>query len=157
MAARGNDGYFDSVECPYSETLKNYLKRLIEVRGVIEDAKKLFDVPEGSKFDVVQDEIEATIEQMRALEDRIIVEKLTLDPSERIALIKAKTALLEKWINQRSQIFTMKEMAIFQSTVIAFMDEVLTKDQVALFRKRLAGLRSVGNVMDVVDVVEVIS
>jgi hypothetical protein len=146
MAAAGVEDYLDTVECPYSSGLRDILRKVLNGaagEGAARAARVvIFDVVEGDKFDVLLREVETTIEEMKSIEAGMDGKAETGD---RIALIKAKTSLLEKWATLKERVLTLKEMSQFQIAVIGAMDEILDVDQRSQFRARLRNLESVGD------------
>jgi hypothetical protein len=155
MTSEGKLEYLNSPECPYSDVLKQHLRLMFKGYGVSESGTgsggggggvtepvRIFNVDENDKYDVVLSEIEATIEELKGVEQRIVDKGGAIDQGDQIQLIKAKTSLLEKWISQKERVYSLKEIIEFQSIVVTFMTDILDKDQVALFRKRLSSLRS---------------
>lgn len=149
VAAKGVENYFDTSECPYNDGLRSLLRRMLDERplDVEEMAEKvvIFDVPDGDKFDVLLREVESTIEEMKSIERKVG----DAETSDRIALVKAKTTLLEKWATLKERVLTLKEMSQFQMAIIGVLDEVLDVDQRAQFRDRLRGFKSVGGMLQV--------
>lgn len=151
VAAKGVPDYLVTGECPYSEGLRSMLARMLNVGpaggvGEIEERLRVFDVVDADKFDVMLREIETTIEEMKSIEGKMGSDA---DTSDRIALVKAKTSLLEKWATLKERVLTLKEMSQFQSAVISVMDDVLDVDQRAKFRDRLRGFKSVTGMLAV--------
>lgn len=96
-------------------------------------------VKDLDRFDVLLNEVEVTIGEMRDLEREM---RGTDDPSDRIAVIRAKTVLLEKWANLKSSVWSMREMAEFQQAVLEVLDKVMTVDQRGEFMSRIKQLKN---------------
>lgn len=92
------------------------------------------------EYEVILADIEATMVELDKLMD------MTLEPSDRIQFVKAKTALLERWSAQKEKIWNIRSMAEFQQTVVKFMEDVLA-DHVDLrteFIRRMKALKTIG-------------
>lgn len=159
LAADGVENYLRSDECPYSPGLRILLGRMLNGVGgggggsaAVEEVVRIFDVPDGDKYDVVLREVEATIEEMKAIERQLGIggggggEGGGGDTGDRIQLVKAKTSLLEKWATLKERVLTLKEMSQFQLVIIGAMDDILTVDERAEFRDRLRNFASVGSI-----------
>jgi hypothetical protein len=144
LAAQANRGFFDSPECPYSDELKGFLKKIVAETRFDDRKEKKKDTDKeelaenADKFDRMLREVETTIADMADLEDKME----EADTGDRIQFVKAKTSLIEKWINIKERIYSVREIAEFQSTIIEVMDMVLSKDQRHQFIERLRTLRT---------------
>lgn len=128
-------GYLDSDECPYSDTVKAFFKKKI---GLVDgEVENLFAISEGeTDLDKIEEQIRAVIND---LED--FGRKLTIaDSTDKMGYFRTKTALIEKLLNMRERVFNIKEINDFKTTVLAFMNEVLSKDQITDFMRRLDGV-----------------
>ena len=150
IGAKANKNYFKSKDCPYSPELIGFLKSMVQMDqilgigvGVAGEAEAIFAVPEGDKFDVILREVEITIQQMKDLEQLTLHGDSTMDSGDKIQLLKAKTAMLEKWSVIKEKIYSSKEVAEFQSIIVSVMDELLTKDQRLEMVNKLRSLRSI--------------
>lgn len=132
--------YLDSPDCPYSDTVKAFFRRKIGV--VSEGSIDLFVLEEGeTDLDKLEEQIMAVIND---LED--FGRKLTVaDSTDKMGYFRTKTALIEKLVNMRERVFTIKEINDFKSTILSFMDEVLTKDQITDFMRRIDGIMGTKN------------
>lgn len=149
--------YLNDPTCPYGGALKAHLLRIlgggvggVAVGGVgdidLDAVENLFDVKqaagEGDKFTIMLQEVELTISQVAEIE-RLLKSSGAADASDFVSLMKTKTSLMEKWVNLKGNIFTLKEMSEFQAVVLGIVDELLDVDGRAELKKRLRGLRSV--------------
>lgn len=140
LAAEGEGKkWLDSIECPYSDTEKQYLIKLLDFEPRIADVESDFD---GDKYDNILQEVERTIRAMQSLENDMV----GAETGERVQVLKAKTALLEKWVNLKERIFNLKEVSEFQSVILTVLEEVCDVDQRNLVMERLAHLSSVEDV-----------
>jgi|GEM_PF-6931204 len=130
--------YLEAPECPYTAKEKEYLRKLLFQEAKIEASTDWIDEA-GDRFDVMLREVEKTISEMKALENDLV----GAETSDRVAVLKAKTALLEKWTSLKERIYTLKEVSEFQSVILETLDNVCNKDQRNEFMKRLQHLRSV--------------
>jgi hypothetical protein len=92
-------------------------------------------------------EIESTIVEMSNIEDDLTGG----DASDRIQFVKAKTILIQKWVEIKEKIYNVREIADFQSIVIKMLDEVLSKDARQLFIDKLRTLRTTSRAADAMD------
>lgn len=135
----------DDPKCPYSDTMKDLLKRLVKAGGAggaggVVEKTKLFGLVESegtnkdeADFGIVLGELEATIEEFKALEK-------TLDdasPADSIAYYRARFQLVERWTSIKERLFNMRAMARFQSAIMEVMGEFLDKDQILDLKNRL--------------------
>lgn len=131
--------YLDSPECTYSDTVKDFFRKKIVVGGGsnLDHNIDLFAKEEGeTDLDKLKDQIIAVIND---LED--FGRKLTIaDSTDKMGYFRTKTALIEKLVNMQERIFNVKEINDFRNTLLGFMNEVLTKDQVTDLMKRLDGI-----------------
>lgn len=164
LAAAAEDdveSWLGGAGCPYSEEAKKLLRKMLgsgsgsgsggggsgeggsgnrggdgaEIENVFGGLKDI------DKFDVLLGEVEATISEMRELERAMRGED---DPAARVAVLKAKTTLLEKWTSLKSSVFSMREMAEFQGIILEVLDKVLSVDQRGEVMSMLRNLKSVG-------------
>jgi hypothetical protein len=92
-------------------------------------------------------EIELTIEEMSDIEGSLS----DAETSDRVQFVKAKTALIEKWVNVKEKLFSLKEISEFQSIIIRIMDDVLTLDQRQTFIDLLRTLRTTAKAAKVLE------
>lgn len=128
-------GYLDSPECPYSDQIKAFFRKKIDVSAA--KGGEIVDLFEGEdQLGLLEDQIKALINDLESYGKKLEAS----DSTEKMAYFRTKTALIEKLVNMRERVFTIKEINDFRSTVIAFMNESLTKDQITAFMKRLDGV-----------------
>jgi hypothetical protein len=58
------------------------------------------------------------------------------DASERLQFFKTKAGLLDKLISMQERTYNLREMAVFQSTVMGFLEDLCTKDQIKQLMER---------------------
>ena len=139
VAARGAKGYLEDSACPYSEEMKSFLKLMLG--GAKRERVKVEteELDEGAdKYDKMIAEIQSTIDEMASIEEDLEGG----DTADRIQFVKAKTILVEKWVNIKERIYNVREIAEFQSILIRTLDAVLTKDQRFAFIEALRALRT---------------
>jgi hypothetical protein len=146
ISAKGSRTYFNSPECPYSDRLRGYLQRLVASDEQSERRMSPQFLKQGAgeeldRLDLILQEVEATIDEMNSIEAGLV----DADTGDRIQFVKAKTALLEKWVSQKEKIYSLREVAEFQQIVIKFMEAVLDKDQRHQFIASLRNLKSTKN------------
>lgn len=123
-------GYLSSPECPYSDLAK-------QVLGKFKSSAEVVDIFEGKdEVLVIDQQIHAIINDLESVGSTLG----SADQAEKLNYFKVKTTLLEKLINMRERTFNLKELNEFRSTILAFLDEVCTKDQITDLMKRLDGV-----------------
>ncbi|CCV12950.1 hypothetical protein [Mesorhizobium sp. STM 4661] len=124
-----NPSYLSSPDCPYSDVIKKFFQRTgAEVAPV--------DLFAGEdELVVIDTQIAKIINDLEAFGVTLTKE----DVSEKLAYFKTKTVLFEKLISMRERTFTLKELNEFRSTILGFMNEICTKDQVTDLMLRLDG------------------
>ena len=125
--------YLKSEECPYSREMVEFLTTLRppEVQDIFGDAV------DGDEAVLIDDQLKTIINDLEAMGASMV----KADPKDRIDYYKAKTAMYDKLVTMRDKANNIKAMYDFQSTILGFMDEVLTKDQVTALMKRLDDVR----------------
>lgn len=134
--AGGVRSWLESDGCPYGEAEKQLLMKLLG-RGSEEGAVQTENIFQGNdldKFEVLLHEVESTISEMKNLERMVNGEN---DAAARVAVVKAKTVLLEKWVSLKSSVYSMQEVAQFQSVVLETIENMLDTDQRAELIARL--------------------
>jgi hypothetical protein len=144
LAATTHKTFFEDPSCPYSEELKGFLRKIVSETRVekkervrAEGNKDELD-ENADKFDLMLVEIESMMKEMDSIEDDL----QDADTGDRVQYVKAKTALVEKWIGIKEKVYSVREIADFQTIVIELMDSVLDKDQRLLFIEKLRALRT---------------
>jgi hypothetical protein len=79
-------------------------------------------------------ELENTIASMKTLET-----EEGFDANDRVAVLRAKTSLIERWVSAKKDLFGVREMSEFQMVVLAAMEELLDVDGRAKFIEKLKG------------------
>lgn len=137
--------------CPYSDGAKRFLKKILAPVGNGGNVGagaggtnpfREEGMDDVDRFDLLLEEVEVTIGQMRDLEASLGASG-DADRSDMVAVLKAKTALLEKWVGLKDRVLNLREMSEFQRIVLKALDEVLTVDQRGEMVSRLRGLKSV--------------
>lgn len=144
IAANKHKNFFDDPACPYSDTLKSLLQKMVlehrvqRRRTEAEEVDVVVLDENADKFDKMLHDLEKTIRSMEVLD----MQEGGIDASDRIQIIKAKTSLLEKWVNIKEKIYSIREIAEFQNVVIEILDTVVDKDQRKVFMDKLRALKS---------------
>ncbi len=136
-------GYLDSNECPYSEQVKSFFrKKIASEGGGSKGSIDLFQIGEGeTDLDKLTEQIMAVINDLEEFGRKLTI----ADSPDKMGYFRTKTALIEKLVNMRERVFSIKEINEFKSTILSFMDEVLTKDQITEFMRRLDGIMGTKN------------
>lgn len=135
MAA--NPGYLDNVDCPFSPSLKGLLREL-SAPGAAgpSDYEAATD-----KNEYIELEIGRVITDLNLLQAGLG----KADHTEKLAVAKARTGLIEKLISSRERIANVREMNQFVSRVMQFLDDLCTPDQITDLKNRLRGLTIVSS------------
>lgn len=126
--------FLNDPKCPYPPLVKDFFTKQIATTS---EAPDLF---EG-------DEVVAVEKQIQKLLNDLEVYGKSLgsnDASEKLQYFKTKNSLLEKLLNNMERATNLKQINDFRSIVVQFMDEVLTKDQITDFMKRIDGVLANG-------------
>lgn len=138
--------YLTAGECPYQPVLKQVLRAWLApavggepgLDGNLGVAPLFQDNASGQtdedRADLVLDEVQRTIDAMRNIEQSLDAD----DTDSKMNLLKSKTGLLEKWVQIKERSYSIKQVAEFQRLVVSVLDDMLDKDKVQDFKKRLA-------------------
>lgn len=121
--------YLDRPECPYSSEIKAFFR-----------TKSAAPV---ATF-VISDDDESLDQQIKDLLNELNSFNTHLGPddvSEKMSFFRTKTALLEKLVTMRERILDLKKISVFRNTILEFLDEICTKDQIDELRARLEELK----------------
>lgn len=124
-------GYLDHPDCPYPDTVKDFFRR----SAAPVEVEDLFAGDEEKEV-LLDRQVEQLINDLEAFAKQLT----NADHSEKLQYFKTKTTLIEKLITMRERVFNLKELNEFRGTILAFMDEVCTKDQITELMKRLDGI-----------------
>ena len=127
-----NPKYLD--EAPYSQIIKDFFKKTAVQAAT---SPNLF---QGETVDDVTEQVKKLMNDLEYFGSQLG----NADQSEKLQYFKTKTTLLEKLITQLERTSNLKQINEFRSIVIQFMDEVLTKDQITDFMKRIDGVLTNG-------------
>lgn len=118
--------YLKSEDCPYNQTFIDFLMKLRppEVADIFHEAD------EGI---VIDSQLRMIINDLEAMGPSMA----KADSKDRIDYFKAKTSMFDKLIAMRERNNTIKEMNDFKTTILQFMDDVLTKDQITELMRRV--------------------
>jgi len=121
--------YLNSPDCFWSNKVKDFFQKLQPAAAA--------DIFAG------EDELLVIDEQIQQIINDIVAVQHTLgnaDATEKMNYFKVKTALFEKLISMRERVMNLKEINEFRTTILNFMDEVCTKDQVTDLMRKLDGV-----------------
>jgi hypothetical protein len=131
-----NPEYLSDAQCPYPPLVKDFfLKQARASQGGV--AEDLF---EGDQVVAIEKQIQKLINDLEDYGQKLGAD----DNSEKLQYFKTKNSLLEKLLNNLERAANLKQINEFRSTVIQFMDEILTKDQITDFMKRIDGVLTNG-------------
>ena len=121
--------YLSDPECPYSELVKDFFRQFQTTQTV--------DLFEGKdELLVIDQQIHAIINDLEGVAAHLG----NADHAEKLNYFKTKSSLLEKLIGMRERVNNLKEINEFRSTILNFLDEACTKDQITDLMKRLDGV-----------------
>lgn len=129
--------YLDHPECPYSPAVKAFFRSRIEASS-------------GPGIDIFAGEDELIVLDTQIIKVINDLEKFgnTLtsdDVAEKMAYFRTKTSLIEKLVTMRERLANLKEISDFRQIILAFMNEVCTKDQITNLMHRLDGVLGTKN------------
>lgn len=127
--------YLSHPDCPYSDVVKTFFRAVSAPAA----AENPFDGTED--YNVVLDK---QIEQVIADLDTFVAGNPGLEANEKLAYFKTKTSLVEKLIGMKERVQNLKELSEFRGTVLGFLDESCTPDQITDLMKRLDGVFGIG-------------
>lgn len=126
-----NPDLFDRPECPYTEDTKRFLKELFDGSGSAEE-KQSFLARAEDKIAALREQIAQTLDDVRDAEKHG-----KLDQKDRVQLLKAKPALLEKLIELEERAVNVKTLSDFMKTIYRFVDKDMDPDQRTKLMKAL--------------------
>lgn len=126
-----NPEYLNNPDCKYSETVRRFFATRAAAGAAAVD---LFG--EGDEVVAVEKQIQKLLNDLEDYGQKLGVG----DSSEKLQYFKTKNSLLEKLLNNLERAANLKQINEFRSTVIQFMDEILSKDQITDFMKRIDGV-----------------
>lgn len=155
----GNDpAYLDNDAAPYDEDTKTQLKELLAVREVPVEKivyvdkiveKKVLVQAEASEgggqrgpkakgggaqnAEVIGKEITDTLADLRSLK----LNAKTLQPTDKIAIMKTQAVLLEKLITMEERNTNVKKMSMFMAMVMGILDDFVPEENRQGFMKRI--------------------
>ena len=142
-----SEDYFGP-ECPYDEELAAALQELFAAPagGVVVEETRKGGVGRPKKVDALRTLtaensgiVAAELARVRADLEKLREDSKDLtDTGDRIAIIKASVALIERMTVLDERQFNLKRMSRFQSTVISILDDLVKGDDRAIFMSRLA-------------------
>lgn len=121
--------YLSDPECPYSDLVKDFFRQFQVTKTV-----DLFE--DKDELVVIDQQIHAIINDLEA----VAAQLGSADHSEKLTYFKTKSSLLEKLIGMRERVLNLREVNEFRSVILAFLDEVCSKDQITDLMKRLDGV-----------------
>lgn len=129
-----NPEYLNDPNCKYSTPVRDFFTKRVAATAATPD---LF---EGDEIVAVEKQIQQLLNDLEVYGRSLSAD----DTSEKLQYFKTKNSLLEKLLNNMERATNLKQINDFRSIVISFMDEVLTKDQITDFMKRIDGVLTNG-------------
>ena len=127
-----NPEYLNDPDCFYSETVRDFFRKTGAAAPVAA---------------VETDEVAGVEKQIQSLLTDLEAYGKTLGPtdsSEKLQYFKTKNSLIEKILTNLERASNLKQINQFRDIVIQFMDEILEKDQITEFMKRIDGVLTNG-------------
>lgn len=131
-----NPTYLEDPNCGYSQPVKDFLVKM----SATASAAPVVDLFTGDDIESVQTQVKKLMNDLEAFAQTLT----NADHSEKMQYFKTKTTLLEKLVTHLEKANNLKQINEFRGTVIQFMDEVLTPDQITTFMQRIDGVLSNG-------------
>lgn len=121
-------GYLDHPDCPYSPELTEFLKEILTER---ENPLEQIDTSSGSEEGSEPEEVDIETESRRLYHEmRGFLKKIDkTDVSERAAMFRTCTALLEKLITIQERAQGINQYMGFKRLLFEALDEYLTPNQ----------------------------
>lgn len=119
-----NPGYLDGEDCPFSESVKEFLSTLVS-RDVNLPREPNFLEKSDDKWGTLEAETADIYTQLKEFGSNLKQE----DVSERLQFFKTATTLLEKIVSLNERALGLKNLHEFQTTVLKILDEVMSAEQ----------------------------
>jgi hypothetical protein len=145
-----NPDYLSDDNCPYDDMTREDLtkilapkvvEKVIEVEKIVE--KRIEIAAEGkgkrgpkSKVEL-SDEIAAELKDIREDLKQLKIDGRSLQPSDKIAILKTRSVLLEKLVMLAEKSTNIKRVNIFMSTVMTILDDLVEPDMRQEFMRRI--------------------
>ena len=125
--------YLTRDECPYSKEIVQLLKEILGGTAIKETSSFFRDGDDDPETAVLR-ELTQIYDDAMSLKDEL---EGVGDAGEKIQLLKARTQMLQKLIDIRAQTLNLKRIADFQATVVQYMEDVLSPDQITDFLEKV--------------------
>lgn len=126
---RQDPQYLDKKECPYGPVVKELLRSLAKPTSGVERVA-LNPTDERDPFEVIGEQLEDSIRTLDELYNG-------LEPKERVQYQKVKVDQLGKLIDLKEKLLNLKQNHEFRQTIVRFLEEICTKDQITDLMERL--------------------
>ncbi len=122
--------YLDRPECPYSNDVKDILRRYAQKGGV--KADKVIEKTLQNHDDLDRELVEV-FNELHSIQNSLG----EMDPKDKVQWMKAVVSVLDKIITLRERNFDGKKLSEFQRVVLAFLEEIMEPSQRTEFVNRL--------------------
>jgi hypothetical protein len=122
--------YLSRADCPYPTPVRDFLRQL--------GAQKV--VGAVSEYELADDKNEFLDREIaRVMQDLtdLYAGLNSGDANEKLQILKARAGLVEKLVTSRERVLSMRDIANFQVSVIGFLEDACTKDQITELKRRL--------------------
>lgn len=122
--------YLKSSDCPYDTSTKKLIKSLIPDRVVQATISKAAP-PKTKKVrsgGIKTDELEKEFNDLREEIKSLKIDGQSLEPKDRIQVIKTRAMIVEKILDMKERIDNIKKQQNFIATVIQIMEDSLPQD-----------------------------
>lgn len=124
------------VEVPKIEYVEKIVEKKVEVAAAAaEGAGKRGPKAKGGiqNAEVIGKEIAQTLDDLRQLK----LGSKTLQPADKLAILKTQATLLERLITAEERNTNIKKMNLFMTTVMGILDDLIDDDKRQTFMKRI--------------------
>lgn len=152
-----HDGYLENPDCPYDKDTAQTLAKIMSpevvevekvVEKVVERKSKIAErAAEGGGVGpkkiklktsgVDQDGVSQEIQDLRKELQQLKIDSKGLQTSDKIQIIKTRAGLVEKLVAMDERIHNLKRHSLFQSTVMAILDDLIDEERRKEFLKRI--------------------
>lgn len=123
-------GYLDDPECPYSEPTKVALRSRVSAGSTAPEPK--------NKWEMLEQEAKRLYDELRETSEGLSIE----DHAERMSYFRTATSLLDKLVGLQERAVGLKQISVFQQTVLDIMEDVLDAGQRTEVMQRLKAATS---------------
>lgn len=148
------EDYLTHADCPYDKDTRGRLERMFAPNVVEKVVEKIVErkaktvlaekAAEGGKTGpklkgsgVDLDAVSTEIQGLRTELTQLKMDSKTLQTADKISIIKTRAALVEKLVSMDEKTNNLKRQALFQSTIMGILDDLVPSDRRVEFLARL--------------------